>query len=171
MSMISNDKDIFNGIGQFRTGHLIQLSALLGLLPLDFYVYVPLHTNGGTGNFINKYMMTGVNAVSATTQQPSIDDKMILFTDSEMKRLQSLFNNNFTGNMLENTACIIGRTMKKKDVFYYLPWYDPVKKELTNANSLQLMFYITCPRGYEYVLMANDGTAVMHLKPDSYSQE
>ena len=43
-----------DGIGKVRATHLIQLSALLGLIPLQFYVYLPAHMEGGTGEFMLK---------------------------------------------------------------------------------------------------------------------
>lgn len=151
-----NNQGVFDGLGHFRAGHLVQLSALLGLLPLDFYAYVPLHMNGGPGNFLKGYM--NIDQVLPTIEGKNRDEKIIKFTDSEMKRLQFLFNNTYTGNMNENASCIIGRSTHKHDVFYFLPWYDHNTSTLTQQDEhLQLMFYISCPKAYNYVLMAYDG--------------
>ena len=49
-NVIANDNNCFKGIKGVRSNHLICLSSLLGLIPVDFYIHVPLHLDGGTGN-------------------------------------------------------------------------------------------------------------------------
>ena len=50
--IIVEDKKNFKGIKDIRANHLKCLSSLLGLLPIDFYVNVPFHLEGGTGTFL-----------------------------------------------------------------------------------------------------------------------
>lgn len=145
---ICNKKDdTFDGFGPFRSGHLVQLSSLLGLLPLDFYVHVPIHDNGGPRNFIRSYMNVNPR-----------EECLLSFNDSEVKRLQYLFNNTFTSNMFENASCIIGRSLRKSDVFFKLPWYDHHTKKLTTPN-IQLMFRVHTYLSSKntYVLQLFDG--------------
>ena len=41
-----------NGIGPVRGAHLIQISSLLGIPPLAFYSYIPMHLGGGPETFM-----------------------------------------------------------------------------------------------------------------------
>ena len=49
-----------NGIiGPVRGTHLIQISSLLGILPLAFYSYIPMHLGGGPETFMTNWSSLG----------------------------------------------------------------------------------------------------------------
>ena len=56
--------------------------------------------------------------------------------------------------MYENVACIIGRSSIKKDVFYFLPWYDTKTLKLLHVNCIQLFFRINGYRKNYWTLEA-----------------
>ena len=123
-----------DGIGKFRATHLIQLSALLGLIPLHFYVYLPIHMSGGTGKFMSEEL--GYDKNSSYLQQYA----------SDLTFLQQIYGINFTSNMFENMTCILGRGKEVYDLFYYLPWVSSDLKNnkptITNDTNIQLTFRI-----------------------------
>ena len=51
---LENHIEGIKGIGKIRGSHIIQLSALLGLIPLQLYTYLPMHNQGGTGKFLKE---------------------------------------------------------------------------------------------------------------------
>ena len=122
------------GIGKVRVSHLIQLSALLGLIPLHFYVYMPIHLSGGTGFFLKNELGYLGN---------KIDTDQYL---KDLTLLQSIYGLNFTSNMFENMSCILGRKNEVKDVFYYLPWIkkddNSVSPKITEKTYVQLTFRV-----------------------------
>ena len=85
-----------DGIGKVRATHLIQLSALLGLIPLHFYVYIPVHMEGGTGKFMLQELGYKKNSAYLNKYQ------------EDLTYLQQIYGINFTSNMFENMACILG---------------------------------------------------------------
>ena len=123
-----------DGIGKVRATHLIQLSALLGLIPLHFYVYLPVHMEGGTGKFMLQELGYKNNSAFLNKYQ------------EDLIYLQKIYGLNFTSNMFENMACILGRGKEVHDIFYYLPWVtkDRDKKHLvvTDKTNIQLTFRI-----------------------------
>ena len=126
----------FKGFGPVRSSHLIQLASLLGVLPLQFYAFLPLHGSGGTGKFLtNEYGQDKINASNISDLQQ--------FNVNELLRLQKFYGPNLTGNMLENISCIIGRDLEKKDIFYYLPWVtkdDKEQRSICPVYEFQLVF-------------------------------
>ena len=124
----------FSGIGNVKASHLIQLSSLLGIIPLQFYAYLPAHADGGTGKFFeNEFGYNYGRNTSAMFQQYSKD----------FASLQDLYGLNFTSNMFENMACILGRGRVAKDVYYYLPWVmrdSEYKPCLCQVPEIQLTF-------------------------------
>ena len=129
--------DRIPGIADVRSMHLIVLSALVGILPLEFYIYVPMHYSCAPKKFLDNEM--DYQNYNHSKEDKTNQDKLLSWTANEMKELQLHFSKNFTPNMLENTACIISRTNAKKDVFYCLPWYDHTTNQLTAAD-IQLCF-------------------------------
>ena len=129
-------KSVFPGIGGIKASHLIQLSSLLGLIPLQFYAYLPAHDDGGSGDFFqNEFNYNFGKNTSAMLQQYSTD----------LSKLQEIYGLNFTSNMFENMACILGRGRVASDVYYYLPW---VQKDsdfnpcLCQVSQVQLTFRV-----------------------------
>ena len=50
----NQSSNIFKGFGVVCTNHLISLASLFGIIPIDFYINVPLHSNGGVGMFLRE---------------------------------------------------------------------------------------------------------------------
>ena len=146
-------KDI-PGIGDFRSIHMILLSALVGILPLEFYLYVPMHYSGGPRSFLIQYM--NYRNYKHCEEDKNTRDKLLTWTANELKELQSHFTKNLTANMFENAACMIGRKSMKKDVFYFLPWYNDVTSELT-SDRIQLCFRLKQEESNTWNLEAFDG--------------
>ena len=91
------------GIGPLRAAHVIQLSALLGLIPIHLYIYI-------LPNFKAKKGPTIFFSEKMNWDKSCFETKYI----EELFKLQQLYSMNFTSNMLENTSCIIGRSTQKK---------------------------------------------------------
>ena len=133
---LSNNLSKIDGVKFLRASHIIQLSSLLGLIPLQYYVYLPVHSGGGTGDFFcNEFGYT------YSKDNTTIFQKYI----NELSSLQGIYGQNFTSNMFENLACILGRGKPRKDIYYFLPWIckdsdcNPVIDQVTHV---QLTFYI-----------------------------
>lgn len=129
------DKKI-HGISQVRVQLLIQLLALCGLLPLNFYIDTPMHKSGGCKGYID-------------ICDKSIDlrgKKLLEWNVREVESLQNTYGLDFTPAMFENLTCIIGRKAKdKKDVFYHLQWpmnsqRNNGKNQVTDVPVFQLVF-------------------------------
>ena len=146
--------DRIPGIGDLRSIHLIVLSALVGILPLEFYIYVPMHYSAASKKFLDNEM--DYQNYNHSIKDRNNQDKLLSWTANEMKELQLHFTKNFTPNMLENAACIISRTNAKKDVFYCLPWYDHTTNQLTAAD-IQLCFRLKREETNVWKLEAFDG--------------
>ena len=128
------------GIGKVRSSHLIQLASLLGVIPLQYYVYLPIHMEGGTGEFLK-------NEFGFSYVKPNDHTTLLQKHTRELGQLQDIYGLNFTSNMFENMCCILGRSQRREifDIFYYLPW---VKKDegknpvLTTVPKIQLTFKV-----------------------------
>ena len=93
------------GIGPVRSSHIIQLSSLLGLIPIQMYVYLPIHRNyknGGPSKFVLNELGWSFKDIS--------DHNFLVLYEKELLHLQDLFNINFTSNMFENLSCILGQS-------------------------------------------------------------
>lgn len=141
------------GVGHLRATHIILLGSLLGLLPLTFYVYVPMHLHGGPGKFLKEDMGWNNNNNSNSNSK---NDTMIHWTIDTMKELHALFTTEFTPNMYENASCILGRNSTKYDIHYYLPWYDVESHKLTDPK-MQLYFRVNGKRNNNWQVEAYDG--------------
>ena len=123
-----------SGIAKVRVCHLIQLSALLGLIPFHFYVYLPIHMSGGTGSYLTNELGYCGNKIN---MEQYIQDLTLL---------QNIYGINFTSNMFENISCILGRKKEVYDVFYFLPWVTKDNEDdiphLSDKSSVQLTFRV-----------------------------
>ena len=134
-------KKVFKGYGVLRIMHLIQLSSLLGILTLEFYVYTPLHNKGG----VKKYLE------SRRTKQNKSVTSLLSWGDDEVRTLRECVGMNFTANMYENLCCIIGRTRRKLDVYYCLP-------RLSNTTyKMQICYRLKITQNYKITLYAFNG--------------
>ena len=119
------------GIGPLRAAHVIQLSALLGLIPIHLYIYI-------LPNFKAKKGPTIFFSEKMNWDKSCFETKYI----EELFKLQQLYSMNFTSNMLENTSCIIGRSTQKKDVMYHFPLFDTKLSLSTNKSMIQFVFRV-----------------------------
>ena len=145
------------GLGSIRSMHLILLSSLVGILPLEYYVNVPMHLSGGPKTFLME-MMDYSNFKHSENDRTK-KDKLLSWTVTELKVLQELFSKELTPNMFENVSCMIGRKSQKYDVFYYLPWYD-LDKQVMIGDNIQLCFRVNGNKTGNWVLEAFDGNKV-----------
>ena len=155
---IDGDRKLYKGLGTVRINHLISLASLLGVLPLDFYINLPVHTSGGPGTYVYDNILPNMNVKkkddndSLSECDEETTEKVLLnWTVTTMSILQRSFSVNFTPNMLENSLCIISRskkTTKNKvnilDPFYYLPYIHIRSKRLIFGKRIQLFFRIKC---------------------------
>ena len=119
------------GIGPLRAAHIIQLSALLGLIPIHLYIYILPNFNMKKGPtvFFKEQMFWDKSSLKSNYMK-------------ELSELQKLYSNNFTSNIFENTSCIIGRSKQKKDVFYHFPVFEKDKVLSRNETMIQLVFRV-----------------------------
>ena len=146
---------LMKGIGPVRCMHLIHLSSLIGLLPLEYYIYTPMHLSGGPGNYLRNYMNYNEDC-NIKLKGKTTNEQLIEWTVTEMKELQDHFTLEYTATMNENLSCIIGRTKKKYDVFFHLPWYNPEEEAVTKYD-VQIMFRVNGYRKNNWTLEAYDG--------------
>ena len=152
---IMNDKNIVTrlpGHGPLRTMHFIHLCALIGVIPLEFYVYTPLHYGGGVKN----YLHDGYRYQQKSSQQV-INNELTDWSISENTLLEEHYTTEFTGNMHENAACMIGRRTVRNDVLYYLPWGRKLNEENLLQSRCQLMFRINGYRRKAWTLESYNG--------------
>ena len=142
------------GIAQIRSMHLILISSLVGILPLEFYINVPMHHSGGPQTFLEKEM--NYSNYDHCDRDKSKSAKLLTWTAVELNMLQILFTKNLTANMFENAACMISRGSKKVDVFYFMPWYNDLTSKLT-PDTIQLCFCLKLLESNTWNLEAFDG--------------
>lgn len=151
----ANSMNKLDGIGNVRAMNIVHLCSLIGLIPLDFYVHTPLHNTGGPGVYLREYHKYDANKTS---------QDIIHWSVEENRRLHEHFTTEFTGNHHENAACIIGRRIVRKDLFFYLPWYNIETKQFLPDDECQLMFRINGYRKNKWTLECyNGGNKVIPL--------
>ena len=143
-----------DGVREFQAAQIISFAALVGLLPLEFYVNIPMHLGGGPGRF----MMEHVNWSSISERYAGKHDniKVITWSAETVDEMTDLFGSQFTSNLLENGSCIIGRGTDKHDLHFLLPW---TKGELTKSFEWhhQLEFRVVPSIMNKWELVAFDG--------------
>ena len=150
-SKVQSTIETMDGFGPLRSSHTIQLLSLIGVIPLQYYVYLPIHMSGGPGNFIKKLNWTKKNMHKKCTE--------------EISTLQKIYGCNFTPNMFENMSCILGRTKKRKDIFYYLPSIvgnQDGSNKLSETQDIQFTFRIK---------ISNINNIFMTCKSSTYAKE
>ena len=124
----------FKGLSSIRIYHLISLASLLNMLPLDYYVYMPIHFNGGVKSFLQDQIG------DKRSLKRSLQEELISWNVNTIVQLQSSFNKSLTLNMLENMLYIIGRKKDRKDIFYVLPRIGSNSKVIVNNNDMQCFY-------------------------------
>ena len=154
---IVNDRKNFPGIGTVRANHMICLASLLGLLPIEFYVNVPLHFEGGTGMYTKQIMGFPLNHKMSAKEKKLTMPNLLEWNNGVLNKLTSLFNKELTPNILENTLCILGRGKRRVDPFYFLPTLDPNSKNIVKGKCMQLCFRINGNRCNDWNVECNSG--------------
>ena len=134
-ALTSKVADAIKGISTMRGQMIVQLCALLGLLPLDFYTHIPMHLKGGgPRTFMLEFMGWNIN------------ENLLEWNMRIVRELQELFNKELTYNMFENGTCKIGRHQRAKDVYFILPRLTADKQMMGNPKEcnphLQIFFRI-----------------------------
>ena len=102
---LKEDCKVIKGIGDVRSTTMINFASLLGILPLDYYVYIPMHLTGGPGKFLKNEMSWDL--VVSSIPGGTISEKLCEWTNRELKEMQELFTSELFPNMYENGSCII----------------------------------------------------------------
>lgn len=127
----------FKGISTIRINHLISLAALVGVIPIEYYIFTPIHSKGGVNNFLKEEL--GFKDTNKNQTQTSIQKWNV----NIIKEIHHTYNNcNFTPNMLENMLCIISRRLTKFDIYYQLPYINSDTKTVSSKRKMQLCFKI-----------------------------
>ena len=115
------------GIGPLRGQMMVQLFALFGLVPLQYYTFIPMHLKGGPGTFMEEEMrwdkLSGKN--------------LFEWNAGIVNEMQALYNKEFTYNMFENAACEISRNDVRDDLYFAIP---TVSDDGTSKPRLNLDF-------------------------------
>ena len=123
------------GIGPLKSQMMIQLFALFGLVPLEYYTFLPVHLNGGPGRFLKEEM----------GWIPGRNKNLLEWNVKIVSELQALYNKEFTYNMFENAACEISRNTFPNDLSYKIPSIseDPIRQKHISFDfkNERLQFY------------------------------
>ena len=157
-TLCSKIKQQIMGLGNVRCAHLVSLAALIGLVPLEFYVNIPMHMSGTGKGGPEKFMIEEMNWKTIRNDFAGDNDniKLIHWTAGIIAEMNDHFGNEWTPNMFENTSCIISRNSTRVDVHYLLPWWDKNKCELTDSYH-QLEFRVMGGKKRDWELLAFNG--------------
>ena len=115
------------GIGPLKGQMMIQLCALFGLVPLEYYTFLPIHLNGGPRTFMMEEMGWDRHE----------DKNLLEWNVKIVSEMQLLYNKEFTYNMFENAACEISRLQPPDDLSFAIP---SVSEDTIEKNKLSLDF-------------------------------
>ena len=130
-----NEPFLFKGLSTIHINHLIAFASLVGVLPIDYYVCIPVHSSGGVGTFLQDVLR---RAGTRTKQK----DELIEWNTSTINDLQNIFSSKMTPNMLENMLCIIARKRPRLDIYYLLPSMNKENNDIVIGEQIQLVFRI-----------------------------
>lgn len=123
------------GIGPIKSQMMVQLCALFGLVPLEYYTFLPMHLNGGPGKFM----------VNEMGWHKTADKNLLEWNVQIVTEMQTLYNKEFTYNMFENAACEISRRSPPDDLHFAIPsiMIDPNDKKsaFLNYTNQRLQFF------------------------------
>ena len=167
---IISDSNFFVGIGGVRANHLICLSSLLGLLPIEFYVNVPVHFDGGTGVCTRRIL--NIERSNLTRKERKEHSQDLADWNTEItKSFGVLFNRDVTPNMIENTLCIMGRGIPRVDIFYCLPYIELITgKAVNDGKKIQLCFRVNGNRSNDWNIECNTGQNIHTLFSNSHKE-
>jgi hypothetical protein len=144
-----------SGINDMTSTYMISLSALLGLLPLDFYTSPPIHFCGSEKTFLKEEM--NLKIVYDKLEGSLVHEKVNRWTCNTLTTLQEHFTSEFTLNMLHSAVSIISSQADKKDVIFSLPWFNNSENTFL-PDRMQLCFRIKGYRKNDWHLEVFDGT-------------
>ena len=137
-------QDAMVGIGPIKGQMMVQLCALFGIVPLDFYTFLPIHLKGGPGVFM-KEMMNWEKSHSKCLLQWNVDI---------VSKLQQIYNKEVTYNLFENGGCEIGRKNTPNDLYFLIPNATKEKqgriKFMFNTSRLQFFFRVDGNRSNDW---------------------
>lgn len=115
------------GIGPLKSQMMIQLCALFGLVPMEYYTFLPMHLKGGPGVFMTEEM----------GWDKSVDKNLLEWNAGIVSQMQLLYNKEFTYNFFENATCEISRSNPPDDLYFQVPSID---EDVKMKNRLSLCF-------------------------------
>ena len=132
VQFFSTELQVIPGVGTLKSQLLVQLCSLFGLVPLDYYTFLPIHLTGAPEKFMTQLMKW----------DKSRNSDLLLWNVQIVNELQCLYNKEFTFNMFENAACEIARKDPPLDLYYNIPTLEKFKsKEPTyNLNRVSINF-------------------------------
>ena len=148
------------GIDSHRIKHMVLCASLFGILPLDFYVYVPMHLNGSTGLFMRKQMNWNKTVMALNGR--TIKDKVLNWSVTTTKILQRDFTSELTPKMIQHAIGMLGRNYRRYDIHYYLPWFDKKSKQLSKPN-MQFHFRVNGYKKNDFQLEVFNGKDIVTL--------
>lgn len=160
-------------IGELRAMHILQFATLTGLVPLEFYVYIPLHFSGGPRHWLEQ----GLGLKKSDFKQ---EEEFLAFYSEFLYELQQLFNREVTSNIVEQSSCYSARTVVRFDHWLSIPRYvnaqrkddgsKYLKGDFENCH-LQHFFRVFGNRTSKWELQMFDGNekrCLFQTKPQKY---
>ena len=166
--LITDISKAFFGFGTLKAMHLVQLSSLIGLIPLEYYIYIPLHFGGGTGRFLSEGF--GLTKSNCTLEELNQFNAEMLFN------LRGIFNNELTSSMLEQCMCMSARSNLKKDHWLTIPSYENGKliedgskftKGEFEGETLQKYYRVNGSKAFKWKLESFNGITRSLILPQS----
>ena len=147
------------GFDESRATDMILLSSLVGLLPLDYYINLPMHLFQANGQFMSREMNWNTSS-----------GDIMMWSLSTIKCLQTHFTNKLTPNMFERATNILGRSdeLQQYDIHFYFPWYDRVSNQFTDPK-MQFYFRINGFSNNDWRLEVYNGSSTVILQSSEYS--
>jgi len=115
------------GIGPLKSQMMIQLCALFGLVPFDYYTFLPMHLEGGPGKFMTEEM----------GWDKCVTKHLLEWNAGIVSQMQLLYNKEFTYNFFENATCEISRKSPPDDLYFQVPSID---EDMKMKNRLSLHY-------------------------------
>ena len=147
------------GFDESRATDMILVSSLVGLLPLDYYINLPMHLFQANGQFMSREMNWNTSS-----------GDIMMWSLSTIKCLQTHFTNKLTPNMFERATNILGRSDESQqyDIHFYFPWYNSVSNQFT-APKMQFYFRMNGLCNNDWKLEVFNGSAIVTLQSSQYS--
>ena len=90
---LKEDCKVIKGIGDLRSIIMINFALLLGFLPLNYYVYIPMHLTGDPSKFLKNEMSWDL--VVSSIPGEKISEKLCEWTNRELKKCRNFLCLNY----------------------------------------------------------------------------